>query len=103
MSAMESAYLERDVDAALSLVIRFERVRKDRTRFYAMRIERDVQLTLDGNGPGFVLFIIRGRVDGPKPTVRRHLYRTLARAVEKWGELCARRRAHGYVEKEQHA
>jgi predicted DNA-binding WGR domain protein len=100
---MESAFLARDVDAALSLVIRFERERKGRTRFYAMRIERDAQLTLDGRGPGFVLLIIRGRVNGPRPTVRRHVYRTLARAVEKWGELCARRRAHGYVEKEQQA
>lgn len=101
---METAFIAGDVDEALSLAIRFERRQTETeprsSRFYAMRIERDRQLMLDGRPEGFVLWVTRGRLGGPTISARPQRFRTLASLVERWGYLCARRRANGYREQQ---
>jgi len=107
MSAVEMGYLERDADASLSFVVRFERHTARGGRFYALRIVREHQADLFGPRElGFVVLVTRGAIrDGVdrRVTSREEPFATLARAAERWGELCARRRRRGYEEQEQHA
>lgn len=100
-----------DATADLSFAIRFERHTARGGRFYTMRIERERerQLTLAGERAelGYLLVVIRGGINADDQDVcvvrRAEPWPTLARAVERWGELCTRRRRHGYEEQEQHA
>jgi hypothetical protein len=90
------------VAAGGSLAVRFERHRKDRSRFYALAIEQETQLTIDRRELGFLVLIERGAIglDGREVRVTRHTipFPTFARALECWGQRCARRRANGYEE-----
>jgi len=66
-------------------------------RRYAMSVARDPQLRLDGEKPGLVLVVARGRLGG-RVLVRREAFGELAALERRWRELALRRRRHGYVE-----
>lgn len=84
----------------MNLAIAFELLdtKHNRRRFYRLRLELDTQLVIPlAAPPGWIVVVARGRIGG-KPIVRRDSFATLERAIERFGQLAARRRQHGYRE-----
>jgi hypothetical protein len=107
LSPAEAAALVREL---LATHIRFERgARGPRApRFYTLHLVPSSMVSPKQvhmfDEPGWSLVVTRGRLDGKRrPVVLVHRFATLARAMEKFGVLCARRRHRGYAEQEQQA
>lgn len=70
---------------------------QDKRRHYAMSVLEDPQLPLFASTLSVLLVVSRGRI-GHRAVIDRRRYTDLEPLAQKWRELLARRRQHGYVE-----